>query len=130
MFTNENSFCCDETHFNDIIKSLNLEGKKHLDKSDIERIVRQLFTEKDKPMPQPVSDIINNLIDSMPNDLRLDELRFQLSYGKVMPIVKRVANETCGEDCFDKHREHFEKGDLKQIFKNVFNYTYKHPEDL
>jgi hypothetical protein len=132
MFTNENSFCCNETDFNEVIKSLDIEHKKRLDKSDIERIVKNLLTSKDAhyPMPQPVRQIINQIIDTLPNDLHIDELRLQLSYGKIMPIVKKVANETCGDSCFDKHKEDFDKGDIKNIFKDVFNYTYKHPEDL
>jgi hypothetical protein len=132
MFTNENTFCCSETDFDNIMKKLDLENKRRLDKTDIERIVRHLFTSQDAKykIPEPVSDIINRIIERMPNDLHVDELRMELSYGKVMPIVKDVANKTCGESCFDKHKEHFEKGYIRHIFRNVFNYTHKHPEDL
>ena len=126
-----NSFCCSEQELNNILNNLNLKDKQNLNKNDIERIVKRLFSETDNQnVPQCVTNIFNKIMENIPDQMTLNQLKDKLSYGNVMPIVKKIAKDTCGEECFDKFKDDWDRGDLKQILSHVFNYTCSRPEDL
>jgi hypothetical protein len=117
--------------FNQILENMGLKEQEKFNKNDISKILHKwLIRDKDTKTtyPESVKEIFNRLMNKLPDEVSLENMKEYLNYDMFMDAVKNITTTHYGEGYLDKFQDVISSSNMTEILSKLFNFTMSHEE--